>query len=99
RGVYRSGDAADSAVSCARRRGRDVDHGGYQHNHSDRDRAVAATHCRPASVAGADRMKLGVVVQRFGADMTGGAEYHARRVAERLADEGHDVTVLTSTSR
>jgi glycosyltransferase involved in cell wall biosynthesis len=44
-------------------------------------------------------MKLGVVVQRFGAGMTGGAEYHARRVAENLAADGHDVTVLTSTSR
>ena len=44
-------------------------------------------------------MRIGVVVQRFGADLTGGGEYHARRVAEHLADEGHDVTVLTSTSR
>ncbi|GAC1541755.1 MAG: glycosyltransferase family 4 protein [Polyangiales bacterium] len=44
-------------------------------------------------------MRLAVVVQRYAADVTGGAEYHARRVAEHLAQAGHDVTVLTSTSR
>ncbi len=40
-------------------------------------------------------MKLGVVVQRYGADVNGGAELHARYIAERLARR-HDVTVLTS---
>lgn len=40
-------------------------------------------------------MKLGVVVQRYGADINGGAELHARYIAERLAAR-HDVTVLTS---
>ena len=44
-------------------------------------------------------MRLAVVIQRFAADVTGGAEYHARRVAEHLAAAGHDVTVLTSTAR
>lgn len=40
-------------------------------------------------------MKLGVVVQRYGADINGGAELHARYIAERLAAR-HDVTVLTT---
>ena len=33
----------------------------------------------------ADRMKLAVVVQRYGADINGGAELHARYIAERLS--------------
>ncbi len=40
-------------------------------------------------------MKLGLVVQRYGADVAGGSEAHCREIAERLA-ERHDVTVLTS---
>ena len=40
-------------------------------------------------------MRLGVVVQRYGADINGGAELHARYVAERLAQK-HDVEVLTT---
>jgi glycosyltransferase involved in cell wall biosynthesis len=40
-------------------------------------------------------MKLAVVVQRYGADINGGAELHARYIAEHLA--GHaQVTVLTT---
>lgn len=45
------------------------------------------------------RVQLGIVVQRYGESITGGAEYHARRVAQHLAAAGHQVTVLTSTSR
>ena len=30
-------------------------------------------------------MKLAIVVQRYGADINGGAELHARYIAERLA--------------
>ena len=37
-------------------------------------------------------MKLAVVVQRYGADINGGAEQHARYVAERLARH-HEVEV------
>ena len=40
-------------------------------------------------------MKLAVVVQRYGADINGGAEQHARYVAERLARH-HEVEVLTT---
>ena len=43
-------------------------------------------------------MKLGIVVQRYGADLNGGAELHARYDAERLARHG-DVEVLTTCAR
>jgi glycosyltransferase involved in cell wall biosynthesis len=43
-------------------------------------------------------VKLGVVVQRYGADINGGAELHARYIAERLA-RTHEVEVLTTCAR
>ncbi len=43
-------------------------------------------------------MKLAVVVQRYGADINGGAELHARYVAEHLAQHAH-VEVLTTCAR
>ena len=43
-------------------------------------------------------MKLAVVVQRYGADINGGAELHARYVAEGLAQHA-DVRVLTTCAR
>ena len=43
-------------------------------------------------------MKLGVVVQRYGADINGGAELHARYIAEHLARHA-DVRVLTTCAR
>ena len=43
-------------------------------------------------------MKLAVVVQRYGADINGGAELHARYIAERLAPHA-DVRVLTTCAR
>ena len=43
-------------------------------------------------------MKVAVVVQRYGADINGGAELHARYVAERLAHHGQ-VEVLTTCAR
>ena len=43
-------------------------------------------------------MKLAVAVQRYGADINGGAELHARYVAERLAAHA-DVRVLTTCAR
>ncbi|HEY2431710.1 MAG TPA: hypothetical protein VGI12_03480, partial [Vicinamibacterales bacterium] len=43
-------------------------------------------------------MKLAVVVQRYGADINGGAELHARYIAERLSRHA-DVEVLTTCAR
>ncbi len=43
-------------------------------------------------------MKLAIVVQRYGADLNGGAELHARYVAERLGRRA-DVEVLTTCAR
>src|SRR5205085_9642706 len=43
-------------------------------------------------------MKLAVVVQRYGAEINGGAELHARYIAERLSSHA-DVRVLTTCAR
>lgn len=43
-------------------------------------------------------MKLAIVVQRYGADINGGAELHARYIAELLAQR-HEVEVLTTCAR
>ncbi len=43
-------------------------------------------------------MKLAIVVQRYGADISGGAELHARYIAERLAPHA-EVRVLTTCAR
>ena len=43
-------------------------------------------------------MKLAVVVQRYGADINGGAELHARYIAERLSRHA-DVEVITTCAR
>ena len=43
-------------------------------------------------------MKLAVVVQRYGADINGGAELHARYVAERLSKHA-EVDVFTTCAR
>ena len=43
-------------------------------------------------------MKLAIVVQRYGADINGGAELHARYIAERLSAQA-EVRVLTTCAR
>ena len=43
-------------------------------------------------------MKLAIVVQRYGADVSGGAELHARYIAERLTAHA-DVRVVTTCAR
>ena len=50
---------------------------------------------RSAAAGGPARLRLAVVVQRYGADINGGAELHARYVAERLSRHA-DVRVLTT---
>ena len=44
-------------------------------------------------------MRIGIVVQRYGKDITGGSETLARDVAEHLNASGCDVTVFTSCAR
>src|SRR5207247_517118 len=41
-------------------------------------------------------VRLLYVIQRYGAEVAGGAELHCRYFAERMAQRGHDVSVLTS---
>ena len=43
-------------------------------------------------------MRLAIVVQRYGADINGGAELHARYIAEHLARHA-EVRVLTTCAR
>jgi glycosyltransferase involved in cell wall biosynthesis len=43
-------------------------------------------------------LKIACVVQRFGAEVTGGSERHCRVIAEQLASH-HDVTILTSCAQ
>jgi glycosyltransferase involved in cell wall biosynthesis len=43
-------------------------------------------------------VRLAIVVQRYGAEINGGAEQHARYIAERLARH-HEVEVLTTCAR
>lgn len=44
-------------------------------------------------------MRLLYVVQRYGAEVAGGAERHCREFATRLASRGHDVEVVTTRAR
>jgi glycosyltransferase involved in cell wall biosynthesis len=44
-------------------------------------------------------INVGIVVQRYGKEVVGGAETLARDVAERLNASGFDVTVFTTTAR
>lgn len=44
-------------------------------------------------------IKVGIVVQRYGKEVVGGAETLARDIAERLNASGFDVTVFTTTAR
>ena len=48
---------------------------------------------------GLTRVRVGFVVQRYGADVAGGAELLCRELATRLARAGHDVHVATTCAR
>ncbi len=43
-------------------------------------------------------MKIGIVIQRYGAEVLGGSEQLCRLLAERLC-EHHDIEVLTTCAR
>ena len=43
-------------------------------------------------------MKIAVIVQRYGADITGGSEHLCRLISERLAQR-HEVDVITTCAR
>ena len=44
-------------------------------------------------------MRILYVVQRYGEQIAGGAEQHARAFAERLVERDHQVTVLTTCAQ
>jgi glycosyltransferase involved in cell wall biosynthesis len=44
-------------------------------------------------------MRLAFVVDRYGPEVPGGSERHCREFTRRLAQRGHEVTVLTSCAR
>ena len=46
--------------------------------------------------AARERLRFTFVIGRYGPEILGGGEKHARDVAERLAVRGHDVRVLTT---
>ena len=80
-----------------RRRGRGRGRPGRRPRATSRARACSlggTTTRTPAAKA----VRLGVVVQRYGADINGGAELHARYIAEHLARHA-EVEVLTTCAR
>ena len=41
--------------------------------------------------------KIGVIIQRYGLEVNGGAEYHARILAEKLS-KNHEINIITTTA-
>ena len=52
----------------------------------------------PVTASAEVRMKLAIVVQRYGTEIGGGAELHARYIAERLSSH-FEVRMLTTCAR
>ena len=44
-------------------------------------------------------MKIAIIIQRYGSDLTGGSEHLCRMIAERLAQRRHQVDVMTTCAR
>ena len=44
-------------------------------------------------------MKIAIVIQRYGTEITGGSEHLCRLTAERLVRKGHEIDVLTSCAK
>ena len=100
-----AGERPDPAAAPARRRRQRSTHGSGRRR---RRTSGGAARARRAEIDGAGApamraspigvVKLAVVVQRYGADINGGAELHARYIAERLARHA-EVEVVTTCAR
>ena len=44
-------------------------------------------------------MKIAIIIQRYGTEITGGSEHLCRLTAERLVQRGHEIDVLTSCAK
>src|SRR5262249_51903524 len=91
-----------SGTSRRRRRRPACPAPGLRRRDDRRDPARASRDPRarggPAVTGPDSRLRLAFVVQRYGPEIDGGAEYECRRVAEALAPH-HDVEVLTTCAR
>ena len=68
----------------------------------DQNKVAPRRYRRPSQILKPEReierLRLAFVVQRYGEDVNGGAEYHCRLVAEHLAQQ-HQLEVMTSCAK
>ena len=68
----------------------------------DQNKVAPRRYRRPSQILKPERkierLRLAFVVQRYGEDVNGGAEYHCRLVAEHLAQQ-HQIEVMTSCAK